>query len=123
MSKASRNVRVRELLRQVLSDLLHTRYQAETVHITLTDVEVAPDHRSACVYYTVLGGQEREASAHSWFRKFGGELRFQLGKKVTLKSTPALRFEPDPSVARGNRILALIDEIESSEKARAADPT
>ena len=67
MGKTSRNIRVNELLRQELSLILHTRFKGETVAVTLTEVDVAPDHRTAHVYYTVIGDDARRASVRGWF--------------------------------------------------------
>lgn len=115
MGKSSRNLRVQELLRQVLSDILHTRYQREAVRVTLTEVDVAPDHRTAKVFYTVVGGPEDVAAAAVFFGRFGGELGFQLGRKVSMKHTPRLTFAIDDAVVRGNRVLAILDELGPAE--------
>jgi phosphoesterase RecJ-like protein len=81
VSKTSRNIRVNELLRQELSLLLHTRYQAETVSLTVTEVDIAPDHRSARIYYTVIGDDAARASATVWLRRHGRSLQAQLAKR------------------------------------------
>lgn len=118
MSKSSRNLRVSELLRQELSLLLHTRYQAETVDITLTEVDLSPDHRSARVYYTVIGDEKRQGLARAWLRRAGRELQSLLARRVVLKHTPRLTFAEDGSVDRGNRILQILDEIARADAAR-----
>lgn len=104
-----------ELLRQELSIIMHTRFQKETVDVTLTEVDVAPDHRSARVYYSVIGGEARREAARVWFSRLGREMQFQLAKKVTLKHTPRLTFAEDVAVERGNRILDILGSIRTTE--------
>jgi ribosome-binding factor A len=111
VSKTSRNIRVNELLRQELSLLLHTRYRGEASYITLTEVDISPDHRNARVYFSVVGDEARQASSSAWLRKHGRELQYLLARRITLKHTPRLRFEQDVSVVRGNRILQILNEI------------
>ena len=42
---SNRTIRVNELIQRELGDILHRRYQSETVAITITEVRVAPDLR------------------------------------------------------------------------------
>jgi ribosome-binding factor A len=37
-----------------------------------------------------------------------------VGRSIVLKYTPALRFVLDDSVVRGNRVLAIIEELDKS---------
>ena len=37
-----------------------------------------------------------------------------MGKAIILKYTPQLRFVVDESIAEGNRVLKIIDELEHS---------
>jgi ribosome-binding factor A len=119
VSKSSRNVRVNELLRQELSVIMHTRFQKESVDITLTEVDVAPDHRTAHVYYSVIGDERRVAAVAKWLSRYGRTLQSQLARKVVLKHTPRLTFQPDGAVVRGNRILEILDRISEEDQARA----
>lgn len=106
-----RVVRVNELVKRELSAILHTRYQAQTVRITISEVEVAPNLRSAVVYYNVIGGEEDRVAARHFFSREHGELRNQLGRVVVLKYLPHLKFHFDDSLARGSRMNTLIDEL------------
>ena len=47
---SSRTIRVNELLRRELGDILRKHYQAEAVAMTVTEVRVAPDLRDAIVF-------------------------------------------------------------------------
>jgi len=109
----SRVHRINELLLRELSDLLHTRFREQAVSITFTEVDVTPDLRAARVYYTVLGNAMDRHEADQLLDSIKGELRTRVFKRVILKYTPALSFHFDDSLIRGNRTLAILDDLES----------
>ncbi len=108
-------VRVNELVRREISEILHTRFRSECVGITITEVKVANDLRSARVYYAVLGAQEDAKIANVFLKNQGREIRHLLGKRVVLKYTPFLKFVHDESVARGFHMNDLLDEPDLEE--------
>ena len=110
-----RKIRVGELILRQLSEALHSRWRAESVSITLTEVDISPDLRKARVYYSAVGGRESVAKAGKLLMSLRGELRRMLGKEVVLKYTPELQFIYDPSVDRGMHLLSVMDEIAASE--------
>jgi ribosome-binding factor A len=110
-----RNLRVNVLVKQEVSQLLHTRYQGQTVFITITDVSVSPDLRSGRVYYSVLGGDEEKKRASKFFHQNAHDIRTHLGKKIVLKYLPILKYHYDDSIARGVEIIELIDRVTDEE--------
>ncbi len=111
---SNRNVRVSELLKREISDILHTRYQREMVTVTVTGVDVSPDHSNAKVFYTLLLKDGEQWKIQKLLDKIGGKVRFELGKRIVLKRLPALSFEFDESIAQGNRIIEIIDGLDES---------
>ncbi len=116
---SQRMVRVSELVKREISDILHTRYQAESVYITITGVEVSPDLRHARVYYSVLGGEEEVRTARELLDREAREVRRILGRRVVLKYLPALNFIYDVSIERGIHLNALIDRLGLEEEETA----
>ncbi len=112
---SNRNVRVSELLKREISDILHTRYQRETVAVTVTGVDVSPDHSNAKVYYTLLAGEAERWKTQRFLDRIDGKVRFELGKRIVLKRLPAVSFEYDESIAEGNRIIEIIDGLEKTD--------
>lgn len=106
-----RVVRVNELVKREVSDILHTRFQAEAVSITIMDVTVAPNLRNAHVYYSTVGGEEASRRAGRFFAREKREIRLLLGKRITLKYLPVLDFVEDNSNARGAHINAIMDDM------------
>ena len=108
---SQRQLRVGELIRQVLSDVLSRRQvhdpELESRIITVTQVRPSPDMRNARVAIEPLGGEgEKEVlEALKRNRKY---LRGELGKHMTTKFTPDLTFEIDESFAAGSHIDELL---------------
>ena len=113
---SERTVRVGELVLRELSEILHSKWRGESVGITLTHADIAPDLRKARIYYTAIGNREAQAEAGRFLIKIRKELKALMVKKVTLKYTPALEFYYDYCVDRGTRIMELLDEIEAEQK-------
>jgi ribosome-binding factor A len=113
---SQRNVRVNELIKREISEVLHTRYQAETVPITITRVDVAPDHRKAHVFFSVIGGEDQAGRSLRWLTKHQRDIRHQVGKKITLKFLPHLQFHYDPSIEQGDQILEILDELDEESE-------
>lgn len=109
---SSRTVRVNELVRREISELLHTRWRTESVYITLMDVDVSPDLRNARVYYSILGDESKALEAEAFFHDNGKEIKRLMSKSVTLKYTPALEFIHDDSLERGAIMNELLDDLE-----------
>lgn len=118
-----RKIRVGELVKRELSMALHGRWRSESVAITLTEVDIAPDLKKARVYYSVLGNREAVAKAGKFLMSVRNELRRIVGKNIKIKYTPELSFVYDPSVERGMRILEVMDDIEREERGEDAEAT
>ncbi len=118
-----RKIRVGELVKRELSMALHGRWRSESVAITLTEVDIAPDLKKARVYYSVLGNREAVAKAGKFLMSVRNELRRIVGKNIKIKYTPELSFVYDPSVERGMRILEVMDDIEREERGEDAGET
>ena len=110
-----RKIRVGELIRRELSEILHSRWRTETVAMTITEVYISPDLRNARVYYSVVGGRENVAKIGRLLASIKRELKQLLSKKVILKYTPELNFVFDPSAERAMRILSVLDELDEAD--------
>ena len=107
----SRIVRINELVRQEISNVLHTRYKTEAVNITISEALVATDLHSARVYYSVLGKESTVDYARRFFARENEHIRRAIGKSIVLKYLPHLEFIADDSLKRGARLNALLDEL------------
>lgn len=76
--------------------------------ITVTGADVSPDLRSAKIFYSVLGDEEKRRETAEALERAKGFLRHELGSHLELKATPELRFVFDDTLDRGMRIEHLL---------------
>jgi ribosome-binding factor A len=110
--------RVRELLKREIGEAIRREFPVERVGlITVNDVEVSGDLRYASVFIGMLGSVEQQRAGLAMLRKYRLRIQDLIAKAVVLKYTPRLRFVVDDSVARGNRVLEIIAELERTQSA------
>jgi ribosome-binding factor A len=104
-----RSERVAGLLRRELADILQRSFEYELPSglISLTDVEVARDLSHAKVYVAVLE-IEQAPEIIAFLNEHAGQVRHELGKRIRLRLTPALKFIHDTSSESGQRIEQLL---------------
>lgn len=113
MKKESRrSSRVSDLVRAEISRLvLIEAHDPELRRVTITDVEMPPDLKSARVYFSCLGGDaEREKVAEA-LRRAVGYLRREVGQRCGLRYPPDLKFVSDLSLERGARVEELLNQV------------
>ncbi len=106
-----RQLRVGEMLRHEISVIL-TRGDLrdpvlDGVPMTISEVRPSPDMRSAEVFCLPLGGQNTD-DVISALNKCAGHVRGQLGRQITMKFTPKLRFRRDHSFDEAAHIDGLL---------------
>jgi ribosome-binding factor A len=108
---SQRQLRVGELLRHALSEIL-TRGEVrdpdlEGVSVTVTQVKPSGDMRHATVFVEPLGGKNAKTIVTA-LNRHKGFLRGLMGKTIALKFTPELRFLEDTSFAEAEKIETLL---------------
>jgi ribosome-binding factor A len=110
-----RQERVRELLKREIGEVIRRELPiAEVGVITVNEVGVASDLHSAVVYIGIIGTDIQRKRAAELLRQERVRIQGLVGKSVVLRYTPTLKFVVDESVARGNRVLEILDELEKS---------
>lgn len=111
-----RQERVRELLKRQIGEVIRREYPVDLVGvISVNEVGVASDLHSAIVYVGIVGNEDQRKKAMSVLQKDRKHLQSLVAREVILKYTPQLKFVADESVTKGNRVLAIIDEIEKTD--------
>ena len=111
-----RTERVNELLRGELSEILRRQVKDPRLDLlfSVTEVDVAPDLKSARVYVSVMAGEEETANAFLALKAAAPYVRHELRSRLaSLRYTPALIFLRDQSIERGARLSALINQVAS----------
>jgi len=113
---SNRQLRVGELIRRTLSDVLNRGDihdpELNRMSVTVTEVRTSPDLKIATVYCLPLGGDNRP-EAIAALKRNESELRRALGREMTMKYTPDLRFLIDETFDRmdATRELFARDEV------------
>jgi ribosome-binding factor A len=100
---SQRQLRVGELIRRTLSDLLARGEVHDPdlsgLSITVGEVRCSPDLKHATVYVLPLGGKGAQEMVAALERN-RSELRRQVSRQLTLKYAPDLRFRIDETFDR-----------------------
>jgi ribosome-binding factor A len=110
-----RQQKVARVIQESVSKTILTGLNDPRIHglISVTEVDVSPDMKSATVYLSILTSDNRgqetifEAICHAV-----GHIQHQLGNDLTGKCFPQLRFEMDKKVKRTLETLRLIEQAE-----------
>ena len=97
---SQRQLRVGEEMRHVIAAILargELRDPALTgVNLTLTEVRVSPDLKTATAFVVPLGGSGMDGAV-GVLNRAAGFLRGQVGREMALRHVPRLVFEADRS--------------------------
>jgi ribosome-binding factor A len=107
-----RLVRVRELLKRELGDLIGREFRF-TQLVTVQDVDITPDLKQAHVYVSVLG--DNPAAVMSKLHEHRKELQSAVSKRVILKYTPHLHFKLDEGIERSARVFEILEHLDIPE--------
>ena len=112
-----RITRVNELLRREIADDFYRVLHDEGLDlsaITVTHVLTSPDLRSARVLISIRDHELERDAIMATIKRHRITLQERIGKNVTLKYTPRLIFELDPSIAIGDRVLDILGELNTT---------
>jgi ribosome-binding factor A len=123
---SQRQLRVGELLRHALSEILIRGEvrdpDLDGVSVTVTQIKPSPDMRHATVFCEPLGGANAGRVVAA-LNRHKGFLRGLMGKMITLRYTPDLRFVEDMSFAEAQKIEDLLksERVSRDLKREATD--
>jgi ribosome-binding factor A len=108
---SQRQLRVGELLRHALSDVLLRGDVRDPdlagVSVTITQVKPSGDMRYATVFCEPLGGKNADKIIAA-LNRHKAYLRGEMGHTIALKFTPELRFVEDKSFAEAEKIETIL---------------
>ena len=110
-----RQLRVGEMVKQALS-MIFLKEEAklpniQTKEITVTEVRMSPDLKSAKAYVLPLGGKNANEIVEQ-LKEFSFVIRKVLSKKITMKFLPKLFFVKDDSFDYAEKIENLIKQTQ-----------
>jgi ribosome-binding factor A len=109
---SQRKQRVAHLLRAEISTILLRKLKDPRVRMTtISEVDVAPDLKTARVHVSIFGEKELREDALLGLRSASGFIRGELMKALNLRPMPFLTFELDTALERGAHTLDLLDQV------------
>ncbi|MGZ9808958.1 30S ribosome-binding factor RbfA [Pseudoroseicyclus sp. H15] len=110
---SQRQLRVGELVRRALADILMRRDVHDEVlgrsSITVGEVRCTPDLKQATAFVLPLGGEDAEGVLAA-LRRNKSEIRHQVAKHVDLKYAPDLKFEIDGTFDKMDETRRLLND-------------
>jgi ribosome-binding factor A len=109
--------RVADILREEISQIVG--YELEDPRLTMvtvTDVRLSDNRRDAHVFVTVAGNEEEHRLALNALCHAAPYVRKQLSLSLNLPRTPEIHFLRDTVEEKGERVDALLQEIERERK-------
>jgi ribosome-binding factor A len=105
--------RVRELLKREIGEAIRREFHvSECGLISVNDVDVAGDLKSATVFVSILGNPDQQKRGFQMLNDHRVRIQGLVARAIVLKYTPKLKFAFDDSIVRGNRVLQIIEELE-----------
>ncbi len=110
---SQRQLRVGEMIKQALG-MIFIREEAKlpnllTREITVTEVRMSPDLKTAKIFVMPLGGKNAEEIIEK-LKEFSFVIRKVLSKKIVMKFLPKLYFVKDDSFDYAEKIENLIKQ-------------
>ncbi len=112
MLAGKREQRVGEQILKELSDIILRKVKDPRLQgVTITDVGLSKDLRIATVYYSLIGDDEKKAQAQVGFESATKFIRKELGRRLHLRYTPAIRFRYDISLEYGQKMEEILSQF------------
>jgi ribosome-binding factor A len=103
---------VAEVIKRETSDIISNQLKDPRLgFITVTGVELADDLRYAKIFISIYGEPEKQKQSLQGIESAKGYIRRELGHRLRLKFTPEIDFRIDESIAYGDRIDRLLNQL------------
>lgn len=107
-----RLLKAAEAIREVVSMAILAEIKDPRVQgVTVTQVQVAPDMRSAKVHVSVLGDETRARLCMAGLKSAAGFLQSRLASRIDTRYTPRLEFVLDLGVKRSIQIAEILSRV------------
>lgn len=114
MKRFKRADRVSSLVKGILGELIsQSLHDPQARQAVITKVELGDDLRLATVGFMVISGDR--VAALTGLERARSFLRRELGRRLSMKVTPDLRFRYDDSLDAVARIDEILNDIRDSE--------
>jgi ribosome-binding factor A len=124
MPTSRRVSRVASLIQQEVSQMVLHEIKDDRVGagmVSVTDVDVSGDLQHAKIYVSIYGTDEARAETMAGLKSATGFVRRELGHRIRLRRTPEVVFIEDRGLERGDRMLALLNQLSEERQSKAEE--
>ena len=101
--------------------LMYNLKDPRVASVTLTGVQMSRDIGSARIYFTVSDESTERKNAEKGLKSAAPYIRRELGKIMQLRFVPEIRFYYDKSVGYGQKIDALLHQVQDDLNDNSTD--
>jgi ribosome-binding factor A len=114
VKSAPRMIRVNELIKREVADSIekHIEHKKDCL-ISVTEVNTTPDLRQAKVRISILGNDDAKKDIMRTLQKKRTFIQQLLARNIALKYTPVIEFQYDSRIELGDKVLAMLNELEN----------
>ena len=107
--------RLNHTIQQEISMILQTEVKDEHIKfVTITGVDTTNDLSFSKIYYTVLDKDKIDSTKEA-LEKASSFIRTKLAERIDIRHTPELKFIYDTSIAYGEHIEEIIENIHEKD--------
>lgn len=100
--------RVASLIKEEVGSFLSRDFRSAAGFVTVTDVQMTPDLKTARIYVSILGSEAVREATLDQLEAFKPNVRHMIGTHIRLKFTPAVQFFLDTTLDQVEKIDALL---------------
>ena len=118
-----RTLRVSELIKREIADILCREMDNPKVgFVTVSDVDVTKDLRSAFVRISIMGDEEHRQESLRCLNAAAGFIQKELSSRIRLRYMPKLQFRLDTSIDHSMHILQILAEMKKERETSPDHP-
>jgi ribosome-binding factor A len=125
MANIRRRERLASVIEEIVAELLQRQIKDPRVAglTSVTRVEVTQDLHLARIWVSVPGDEAERQETMRGLERARGFVRSKLGEELSIRHIPEVQFMLDRSIEQGDRVLALLNQLEIPPKAaESAEP-
>ena len=110
-TKSQRQLQIGENIKRVMSEIF-LRADILTVPgslITVLEADVSPDAKAVRIFVDIFGNEEMHEKIIKKLNEAAPHFRYQLAKKITLRSVPEITFALDKTSAKAKDLDSLLN--------------
>jgi ribosome-binding factor A len=110
-----------QVLREIADLLMRKVKDPRVKGATLTGISMSNDLKHARVYYSVIGSEREILEAQAGLDSAKGYIKKEIGLRLELKYMPDIIFRHDPSLATGEQMEKLFQQIRKDDSSDSGE--